>query len=96
GIPVERAVAAVLTLFPVDGFTTDPIRFMQPVDAGAPEPVAITGMKNAVRTSGYTREFTMLERFAFYGAARSAFGIVQCGDPRFYGNILIRKGAIEG
>ena len=37
----------------------------------------------------------MLERFAFYEAARGSFGVIQCGDPRFYGNVLLRKGAIE-
>ena len=35
-----------------------------------------------------------LERFAFYQRAQSAFLILQTGESRKYGNILLRKGVI--
>jgi L-fucose mutarotase len=37
-----------------------------------------------------------LERHVFYVAARGAFAVVQCIDPRPYGCFLIRKGVIAG
>jgi L-fucose mutarotase len=35
-----------------------------------------------------------LERNAFYAAAESAYAIVQTGERRFYGNILLTKGVV--
>jgi L-fucose mutarotase len=37
-----------------------------------------------------------IDRFAFYEAAKSAFAVVQVGDPRPYGCFLLRKGVIAG
>ena len=35
-----------------------------------------------------------LERHAFYHAAPEAFAVVQTGERRFYGNILLTKGVV--
>jgi L-fucose mutarotase len=35
-----------------------------------------------------------LERFAFYEAARTSYAVVLTGERRFYGNVLIKKGAL--
>ena len=35
-----------------------------------------------------------LERFAFYERAKSAFAIIQTGETRLYGNIILKKGVI--
>jgi L-fucose mutarotase len=35
-----------------------------------------------------------LERFAFYEAARGAYAVVLTGERRYFGNVLIKKGAI--
>lgn len=96
GIRVERMFAAVLTLLPLDDFTEDPLRFMEVV--GKPEeiPPAVADLQHAARAAGYAGAFRHLERFAFYAAARASFAVIQCGDARFYGNVLIRKGAIAG
>ena len=94
GIRVEAAAAAVLTLLPLDDFTDDPVRFMQVVDKPEEVPPAVADLRGAIRAAGYAGRFVSLDRFTFYGAARAAFGIVQCGDARFYGNVLLRKGAI--
>src|SRR4029453_4829374 len=95
GVRVEAMLAATLTVFPLDTFTDDPVRFMQPVDASDTLPEAIRDMQRAARDGDFAGEFGMLQRFAFYEAARGCFGVIQCGDPRFYGNVLLRKGAIE-
>jgi len=94
GIRVEAAAAAALTLLPLDDFTDDPVRFMQVVDKPEEVPPAVADLLKAIRAAGYAGRFVSLDRFTFYGAARAAFGIVQCGDARFYGNVLLRKGAI--
>jgi len=35
-----------------------------------------------------------LERFAFYDRAKAAFAIIQTGESRLYGNIILKKGVI--
>lgn len=96
GITVDRALGAILTVLPIDTFTTDPLRRMQVVGAADALPEAVRDLEQTARSAGYTGTVATLERFAFYEAAKRAFAVVQCGDPRFYGNLLIRKGAIEG
>jgi L-fucose mutarotase len=96
GIAVDRALAAILTVFPIDDFTPDPVRVMEVVGDPAATPPAMADLLATLAGSDFNRPVDRLERFAFYAAARASFAVVQCGDPRFYGNILIRKGAIEG
>ncbi len=81
----------MLTLLPLDDFTIDPVRFMQVVGKPDEVPPAVADMQVAIRNSGFAGGFVSLERFAFYGAARAAFGVIQCGDARFYGNVLLRR-----
>ena len=93
GVMAPALLEAILSLLPIDSFEPDPIAVMQVVgDAAAvPEPV---------------RDFTLilaryglapparLERQAFYLAARDAYAIVQTGERRFYGNVLLTKGVL--
>ena len=97
GIPLERAVAAILTLFPIDDFAPDSVRRMEVV--GEPEeipPVQRAVQAAIAQAAGRALPISSLERHAFYVAARGAFAVVQCIDPRPYGCFLIRKGVIAG
>ena len=38
----------------------------------------------------------MLDRFAFYEEARTAFLVVRTGETRTYGNAILRKGVVHG
>ena len=97
GITMERAVAAILTVFPVDDFAPDPVRHMEVV--GKPEdipPVQRAVQAAIEQAAGRALAMAGLERKVFYAAARGAFAVVQCIDPRPYGCFLIRKGVIAG
>lgn len=96
GVAVDRAVAAILTVLPVDTFVDDPVRMMQPVYDPTGTPPAMQDIERAIRDGGFAERPVRLERYAFYEAAKKAFGVVFCGDPRFYANVLIRKGTVEG
>lgn len=95
GLSMERVARAILTVFPLDDFTTDPVRRMEVVgdpDALPPvqdEVLRVVGQFIDTPVSG-------IERYAFYEAAKSAFAVVQVGDPRPYGCFLLRKGVISG
>ena len=36
-----------------------------------------------------------LERFAFYERARAAFALLQTGETRLYGNVLLKMGIVR-
>ena len=40
-------------------------------------------------------ELTSLERFAFYKRANAGYAMVQTGEQRLYGNIILKKGVIR-
>ena len=87
-----RAVQAVLSLMPIDGFEPDAVVTMQVVgDASAiPEVVAEATPLFAAEGQG----IASVERFAFYGLAASAFVVLHTAETRLYGNFIIRKGVV--
>jgi L-fucose mutarotase len=93
GVDAPRMLAAILSVLPIDDFDPDPIAVMQVVgDAAAlPPPVADF---IAVLSRHAAPAPVSIERRAFYGRAAGAFAVVQTGERRFYGNILVRKGVI--
>jgi len=93
GADAPQALRAVLQLLPLDDFVPEAAWTMQVVgDAGAvPAPVA--GFARALQDAG-ERPAASLERFAFYERARGAFLLLQTGETRKYGNIVLRKGVI--
>jgi L-fucose mutarotase len=42
-----------------------------------------------------TAKFSTIERYAFYDRARGASAVIQTGEGRLYGNILLKKGVIR-
>jgi L-fucose mutarotase len=40
-------------------------------------------------------QLAKIERFAFYERARQAFAIVQTGETRLYGNVLLKMGVVR-
>jgi L-fucose mutarotase len=97
GIAMDRAMAAILSVLPVDDFEPEPLRRMLVVGAPGEMPVIQTEVQTVIdATLGRASPMTGIERFAFYAAASQAFAVIQCGDPRPYGCFLVRKGVIAG
>ena len=55
---------------------------------------AVVVEMNAALTRHGAKAAVSLERNAFYAAAETAYAIVQTGERRFYGNILLTKGVV--
>lgn len=87
-----RAVKAVLSLLPVDGYDGDPVLTMQVVGDAQAVPPVVADVAPIFAAQGAA--MGTLERFAFYDRARRAFAIVQTAELRPYGNFIIRKGVI--
>ena len=93
GTGVVRTLQAVLSLLPCDTFVPDPAAIMQVVGDAAAVPPVVAEMNAVLSAHGWPAAVGM-ERHAFYAAAESAYAIVQTGERRFYGNILLTKGVI--
>lgn len=95
GLTLAQAAEAVLSVLPIDGFVTDPVRRMEVVgDAVTVPPIQQEVQRVVDVAAGRALPAQGIERYAFYDAARQAFAVVQVGDLRAYGCFLIRKGVI--
>ncbi len=93
GVDTPRALQAVLFVCPIDSFIPEPCAIMQIV--GEPSaPLPVVAEMNAALANHGAKPAVSLERHAFYAAAETAYAIVQTGERRFYGNILITKGVV--
>lgn len=95
GSTASRILQAVLSVMPLDSFVPDPALTMQVVGEPDAVPEAVTDFQRIIReTADNPAKIQTLERFAFYERAASAFAIVQTGERRLYGNIILKKGVI--
>jgi len=86
---------AILTVMPLDDFVPDPAIVMQVVgDAGQRPPVVVEYEKIVARFEPALK-LNSLERFAFYKRANAGYAMVQTGEQRLYGNIILKKGVIR-
>jgi L-fucose mutarotase len=93
GLDTPRVLLAVLSVLPIDTFIPDPCATMQVVDDPSAVPPVVREM-NAALTKLGVKPAATLERHAFYAAVEGAYAVVQTGERRFYGNILLTKGVV--
>ncbi|NNE88676.1 MAG: ribose ABC transporter [Silicimonas sp.] len=86
---------AVLSLMPLDTFVPDPAITMQVVDDPDAIPDAVKDFQSVIdKAADAPAKITNLERFAFYDRAATASAVIQTGERRLYGNIILKKGVI--
>lgn len=94
-LTAAQAAQAVLSVLPLDTFVADFAGRMEVVG----DPAAIPAVQVEVQAEidaaeGRSRPMPPIERFAFYEVARRAYAVIQTGERRFYGCIMLRKGVI--
>ena len=95
GHSATEVLEAILTLMPLDDFVDDPAICMQVVgDTIKREPI-MHEFEAIVKKYEPKMGLTSMERFAFYERANSGYAIVQTGEPRLYGNLILKKGVIR-
>lgn len=95
GLPATDVLEAVLAVLPLDRFVPDPAVVMEVVDdIDAVPPVVSAFQDITTATADNPATLGKMERFAFYERAKSAFAIIQTGETRLYGNIILKKGVI--
>lgn len=96
GLPATQVLEAVLRVLPLDTYGHDPALVMEVVgDADAVPPVVTQFQQIVDSVADHPAQLVGLERFAFYRHAREASAIVQTGETRLYGNIILRAGVID-
>lgn len=92
GVSATQAAEAVLSVLPIDTYTDEPVCVMEMTDSdkkkGLPEPAIYKEF------GGLCGRLGRLERFAFYERAKDAYLVIQTGEERLYGNLLVKKGVI--
>lgn len=89
---------AILDVFPLDTYS-DPAVIMDLTDSdkekGMAKPI-IWDMYQTVLCEKEKRpiELTKIERYDFYERAKNAYLVIQTGEERQYGNLLLVKGVI--
>ncbi len=91
GVTATAALEAVLTLLPLDSYVDHSANVMQVVGDPNAVPPAVAAFMDIIGTKG---KLGSVERFAFYERAKNCFAIVQTGEGRLYGNIILTKGVI--
>lgn len=95
GLSCTDVLRAVISLLPLDTFVTANAHVMQVVGAATETPEIVTDFQNILDDIGDNpKPIEAIERFAFYDRAKSCFAIVQTGENRLYGNIILTKGVI--
>ena len=95
GASAPAVLEALLTLLPLDHFVEHPLTTMAVVGAPLAEPEVVAEFGAlAARAEGRAVPRQAVPREQFYERARQAFALVQSGERRLYGNVLLRKGVV--
>ena len=94
GASATLMVKAILSVLPLEQF--EPAAAFRMAVDGSPDdiPPIIDEFASLLKSVGYEGPIGALERFAFYERARAAYAIVSTGERRYWGNLILKKGAI--
>ena len=96
GVDAPRVLEAVLSVMPLDDFVDEPCGRIEVVgDPDAVPEVCQEFQKIIDRAEGGKFQLARIERFAFYERAREAFAVVQTGETRLYGCVLLKMGVVR-
>ena len=94
-ISTPAAIRAILSVMPLDTFVDDFAMRMEMVDVPTQIPPVQAEAQTEINVAeGAERAMLGVERFKFYDIAKTSYAIIQTGERRFYGCIMLRKGVI--
>ncbi len=92
GIDGVTAAKAILSVFPLDTYVAEAALIMDLTEGdknkGVPTPPIWSDYEELCGVLG------KIERFDFYKRAKQAYAVIQTGEERQYGNLLLVKGVI--
>jgi L-fucose mutarotase len=95
GVSATAVLDAILTVMPLDDFVDEAAICMQVVgDPTRREPI-MDEFEAIIRKHEQGMGLSSLERFAFYERVSTGYAVVQTGERRLYGCIVLKKGVIR-
>lgn len=99
GATVSELYEAINDLFPIDvDYSEKPISVMDLTDSdkkkGMPKPAAWTDFENTLHKKHPNLDLSLVERNNFYEISKKSFVIIQTGENRQYGNLMLIKGCV--
>ncbi|WP_395818751.1 RbsD/FucU family protein [Devosia sp.] len=95
GLNATEVLDAVLTVMPLDTYVDDQAFGMEVVGDPKKREATHKEFDKTIKKHEPDMKLSMLERFAFYDRVEGAYAIVQTGERRLYGNVLLKKGVIR-
>ena len=94
GASATRMVKAILSVLPLEQF--EPVAAFRMAADDAPDEIqpVIAEFAALLEAVGYEGPIGALGRFQFYERTRLAYAIVSTGERRYWGNLILKKGAI--
>ena len=99
GITSSQMLEAIVDIFPVDvNYSDDAAKVMELTDSdkarGMAMPVVWHEYKKILSGEYQSLELTKVERYEFYRQAQNAYLVIQTGEERQYGNLILTKGVV--
>lgn len=99
GVDVATLYEAISELFPLDAaYTEHPACVMELTDGdkakGMPRPEAWADFEKTLHKRYPEQTLGNIERYAFYERAKKAYAVIETGEERVYGNLLLVKGCV--
>jgi L-fucose mutarotase len=95
GHGVPKLLEAILKFLPLDNFVEAPAAVMKPVDSASEPPLWQDFRDMLSASEGHPVRIELVERFAFYERAKSAYAIIATGETAIYANLILKKGVVS-
>lgn len=96
GHGVPELLDGIMQLFPLDTYTDKPVMLMEVVKGDPVVPTIWDEYKTIInKYEPENCKIEMIERFAFYERAKTAFAVVATGEEAIYANIILKKGVVK-
>ena len=96
GHGISELLDAIMQLFPLDTYTDKPVMLMEVVPGDPVVPTIWDEYKNIInKYEPENCKIEMIERFAFYERAKTAYAVVATGEEAIYANIILKKGVVK-
>ena len=95
GLTATEVLEAVLAVMPLDTYVDEQAIGMEVVGDPKKREATHKDFDKIVKKHEPEMKLTLLERFAFYDRVEGAYAIVQTGERRLYGNVILKKGIIR-
>lgn len=96
GHGVPEILDGIMQLFPLDTYTDKPVMLMEVVKGDPVVPTIWDEYKTIInKYEPENCKIEMIERFAFYERAKTAYAVVATGEEAIYANIILKKGVVK-